>query len=172
LQDATFRMAIQFKARIYKIGINAVVNVPKQVTSALVATAGRIKIKGTINGFPFTTTLMPVKSRMHLLYVNMLMLKGAQTALGKIASFSIEQDTSKKLVKNYPMHSGLLKQLKVKKLFDDFQALTHARKKDILRYLNQLRGADTVKRNIGSVIFQLERKQKNVRIPLPLKRRS
>jgi len=158
-----------FKAKIYKIGINAVVDVPKRVTSSLIATAGRIKIMGTINGFDFKTTLMPVKERPHLLYVNMNMLRGGATALGKTTTFSIEQDTSKKVEKNSRMHRELLKQLKTKKLVEAFDALTHSRKKDILNYLHNLRTAETVQRNIDNVILQLEHRQKNVRIPLPLK---
>jgi len=158
-----------FKAKIYKIGINAVVDVPKRITASMIATAGRIKIKGTINGFDFKTTLMPVKDGLHLLYVNIPMLKGGETALGKIASFVIEQDTGKKVEKNQRMHESLLKQLKKKNLVEEFHALTASRKKDILRYLNQLKSEETLKRNIDNVILQLQRQQKNVRIPLPLK---
>jgi hypothetical protein len=160
-------MSGNFKAKIYKIGINAVADVPKRITSTLIATAGRIKIKGTINGFDFKTTLMPVKDGLHLLYVNIPMLKGGQTALGKAASFSVEQDLSRKGEKNQPMHRALLKELKAKNLAGDFQALTASRKKDILKYLHQVKGEETLRRNMDSVILQLERKQKNVRIPLP-----
>jgi hypothetical protein len=170
LNRRTQKMQNTFKAKIYKIGINAVVDVPKRVTSNLVATAGRIKIKGIINGFDFKTTLMPVKDGLHLLYVNMIMLKGGATTLGKTASFSLEQDTRKKLEKKHSMHKALLKQLIAKKMVENFHALTPARKKDILTYLHQVKATDTLNRNINNVILQLERKQKNVRIPLPLKR--
>ena len=159
-----------FKAKIYKIGINAVVDVSKRITSTMSPTAGRIKIKGTINGFDFKTTLMPVKDGPHLLYVNMIMLKGGATALGKTATFSIEQDTSKKVEKTQVMHAALLKQLKAKGFVDTFHELTPSRKRDILSYLHKVKAEETLKRNIDNVILQLEQKQKNVRIPLPLKR--
>lgn len=162
-------MSLSFKAKIYKIGINAVVDAPTRITSSMTSTAGRIKIKGTINGFDFKTTLIPVKNGLHLLYVNIPMLKGGETALGKTATFTIEQDTSKKVEKDQRMHPDLLKQLKAKKLVEEFQALTPSRKKDILRYLNQLKAEETIKRNVDNVIGQLERKQKNIRIPLPQK---
>jgi hypothetical protein len=160
-------MPIKFKAKIYKIGINAVVDVPKRVTSSLTATAGRIKIKGTINGFDFNTTLMPVKEGEHLLYVNIPMLKGGQTDLGETASFSIDQDRSRKVDKHQSMHGALLKALNAKNLTGDFHGLTASRKRDILKYLHQVKGEETVRRNIDSVILQLEEKLKNVRIPLP-----
>lgn len=159
-----------FKAKIYKIGINAVVDVPKRITSTMTAISGRIKIKGTIDGFDFKTTLMPVKDGLHLLYVNMIMLKGGATALGKTATFSIEQDTNKKIVKDQVMHAALQKQLKAKNLEPNFHELTSSRKRDILSYLHKVKAAETLQRNVDHVILQLERKQKDVRIPLPLHR--
>ena len=163
-------MVLTFKAKIYKIGINAVVDVPKRITSKFTAVSGRIRIKGTINDFNFTTTLMPVKDGLHLLYVNMIMLKGGVTALGKTATFVIKRNHSKKTEENQIMHKALLKKLQEKKLADVFHSLIHSRKRDILNYLHKIKGEETLKRNIDNVILQLERKQNNVRIPLPLKK--
>ena len=161
-------MPLPFKAKIYKIGINAVVDVPQRVISKLIPTAGRIKITGTINGFTFKTTLMPVKNGLHLLYVNMIALKGGETALGKTAAFIICQDTSKPVEEMFPMHDALKKELIENNLLQVFHALTLARKKDILKYLYKVKAKETLKRNINSVILQLKNNQANVSIPLPL----
>jgi hypothetical protein len=74
---------LPFKATIYRIGINLVVDVPPKVTNKLNATKGQIKIQGTINGFAFHTTLMPVKNKPFILYVNMPMLKGTGAVEGE-----------------------------------------------------------------------------------------
>ena len=63
-------MAFTFKAVIYKVGINPVVDVPVRITKKLIATKGYIPVKGSINGFAFHQTLCPVKDAPPRLYVN------------------------------------------------------------------------------------------------------
>ena len=91
-----------FRAEIYKVGINAVVDVPAEVTSALHEGKGYIRIKGAINGFAFSTTLLPVKGKPYRLFVNIPMLKGGNTALGDTAKFSIAPETAP-VDHDYPM---------------------------------------------------------------------
>lgn len=66
----------KFNARIYKSGINFVVDVPEIITSKLNVVKGYIKVKGTVNNFPFNKSLVPVKNAAHRLFVNMATLKG------------------------------------------------------------------------------------------------
>jgi len=153
-----------FKAKIYKVGINAVVDVPEAVSGKMEPEKGYIRIKGTINGFDFATTLVPVKDNPYRLFVNIPILKGGNTALGNEAQFSIEQNFEAK-ENDYPMVPALAKQLKSKKLTDAFEALTPSRRKDILKYLNYLKTEETLQKNIDKVIKQLEDKSGNVRVP-------
>ena len=153
-----------FKAKIYKTGINWCVDVPTEITELLSAEKGRINIKGQINGFGFTKTLMPVKNEPHRLFVNQVMMKGGKTALGQIATFKIEQDTEK-TVKEYPIPLILTEQLKKYQLTKAFDNLTTSRKKDILKYLSYIKTDETLLKNINKIITQLKNKEKNVRIP-------
>ena len=153
-----------FKAKIYKTGINWCVDVPTEITELLSAEKGRINIKGQINGFGFSKTLMPVKNEPHRLFVNQVMMKGGKTALGQIATFKIEQDTEK-TVKEYPIPLILTEQLKKYQLTIAFDNLTTSRKKDILKYLNYIKTDETLLKNIDKIITQLKNKEKNVRIP-------
>jgi hypothetical protein len=155
-----------FKAKIYKVGINWCVDVPAAITGKMTPDKGRIRIKGLINGFDFSTTLMPVKDAPYRLYVNAIMMKGGNTALGKTAAFTIEANTEKKVEIDYPMHEALGRQLTKNKLTNDFENLTHARKRDVLKYLHAVKREETLHRNVDSVIEQLKRKEKSVRIPL------
>jgi len=153
-----------FKAKIYKIGINWCVDVPTKITEQMSVVKGYIKIKGMINGFEFTKTLMPVKNSAHRLFVNGVMMKGGKTALGEFANFEIEQDENK-AVKDYPIPTQLVEQLDKNKLRNDFDTLTASRKKDILKYLNYIKTQETLLKNIDKLIGQLKNNEKNVRIP-------
>jgi hypothetical protein len=157
-------MKFFFRAKIYKVGINWCVDVPVRVTKEMIPEKGYIKVKGQINGFDFSKNLVPIKNEPYRLFVNLIMMKGANTALGKVANFKIEQD-HKKVVRNYPMPNLLAAQLTKTNLVEDFNKLTPARKKDILKYLNSIKTEETLVKNIGRVIRQLHAKEKNVRIP-------
>lgn len=157
-------MKHHFKARIYKIGINWAVDVPADITDQLKPEKGYIRIKGQINGFHFIQTLVPVKNSPYRLFVNLIMMKGGKTALGEVASFAIEQNEIE-LVKMYAMPKMLSDILEKEKLIDGFNALSEARKKDILKYLSFIKTEETMMKNINKLIEQLKRKDKNVRIP-------
>ncbi|MCD6064783.1 MAG: hypothetical protein K0R82_2694, partial [Flavipsychrobacter sp.] len=95
-----------FKATIYKIGINYAVDVPEKISSVLEAVRGYIKVKGTINGFVFRTTLVPVKNGPYRLFTNLVMLKGADGWIGDEVKFVIEQDVEV-LEIDHPMPAAL-----------------------------------------------------------------
>lgn len=157
-------MKHSFKAEIYKTGINWCVDVPLEITELMISEKGKINIKGKINGFDFTKTLMPVKNSLHRLYVNQAMMKGGKTALGETATFEIEQN-NEKAEKEYPIPLLLIEQLKKEQLTTAFESLTASRKKDILKYLNYIKTEATLLKNIDKLINQLKNKEKNVRIP-------
>jgi hypothetical protein len=153
-----------FRARIYKTGINFAVDVPARITASLEVVRGYIRIRGTVNDFPFIKSLVPVKGRPYRLFVNMITLKGAKTTVGKIATFVVEQDEARPEV-YHPMPPALQKVLREKGLLDAFENLTPSRKKDILRYMNSLKREETFERNMQKLIAQLQAKKKDVRIP-------
>ena len=128
-------MKHHFEAKIYKTGINWAVDVPLEITSQLKTEKGYIRIKGQINDFDFIQTLVPVKNSPYRLFVNLIMMKGAKTALGEVASFAIKQNEVA-LVKMYAMPKMLSAMLKKENLSDDFNLLSEARRKDIIKYLN------------------------------------
>ena len=104
-----------FLARIYQTGINWCVDVPSEITNALIIDKGRIHIKGKINEFSFLKTLMPVKNSSHRLFVNKKMMLGGKTALGEVAVFEIQQDQDR-VVKQYPVPNLLSQYLTKNKL--------------------------------------------------------
>ncbi len=157
-------MKFSFQAKIYQTGINWAVDVPDGITVQLLKQKGYIKIKGQINGFDFTQTLVPVKNAPYRLFVNFIMIKGGRTALGDLAEFVIEQDNTEE-EKRYPMPDLLASALKENKLEEAFNSLTASGKKDILKYLYFVKTEATMQKNIAKLIAQLKDKTKNVRVP-------
>lgn len=153
-----------FKAKIYKTGINWAVDVPEKISAKLEKSKGYIRVKGKINDFDFKTNLVPVKGAPHRLFVNGIMMKGGKTALGKIATFEIEQNTTK-IEEEYPVPPQLKKALREANLTKEFNGLRPSRIKDILKYLYYIKTEETLRKNIDKVIKQLQAKNKDTRIP-------
>jgi hypothetical protein len=162
-------MKHSFKAEIYRTGINWASDVPGEITARMVPLRGRIRIKGKINGFEFTKTLVPVKNGPYRLFVNLLMMKGGKTAVGRIAEFEIEQD-HEVITREYPVPEALTSALLLAGLTERFDELTPYRRKDILRYLNQIKTEATLHKNIGDLLRQLKEGDRNARIPRNLKK--
>ena len=149
-------MAYSFKAIIYKVGINPVVDVPVRITKKLVATKGYIPVKGTINSFAFHQTLCPVKDAPHRLYVNGPMMKGGVVEVGDEAKFIIEQD-EKPPKDEIRMPDFLTARLKNEKLLVVFERQTPSRKKEVYRYLLGLKTEASVQRNVDKLVMNLKR---------------
>ncbi len=168
-------MPFSFKAIIYKKGINLCVDTPLKITDQLKPLKGYIPVTGTINNHPFIQTLVPVKDGPYRLFVNNIMLKGASVKLGDTVKFTIEQDNVRR-EELFP--SALKKALQETGLTAIFNELTPARKKEVLRYLNNLKTKDALDRNIEKVITQLKNKKENVKgflraiKPSPVKKKN
>jgi len=145
-----------FNASIYKTGINFAVDVPAEVTSALAVGKGYIRIKGTVNGIPFTKSLVPVKDGPYRLFINTITIKGIRNMIGEIAEFVIEQDTTNP-EQEFPLPPLLMQQLEQHHLLDDFNALPFYRRKEILRYLANIKTAETLEKTVKKVIGQMRR---------------
>lgn len=152
-----------FKAAVYKTGINFAVDVPERIIDALEKIRGYIKVKGTINGFPFRTTLVPVKNGPYRLFTNMIMLKGAKATTGDTVRFALQQD-AEIFEQEYPVPALLLKRLKETKLLGAFNALAQSRRKEILRYLQFVKTEETLRRNIEKLIARMEQGS-DIRVP-------
>lgn len=61
-------------------------------------TRKRLRVKGTINGFPFRTSLFGSARGGHLLLVNKEMQKGARVTVGSMAEIVLEPDLEERIV--------------------------------------------------------------------------
>jgi len=148
-------MKFAFRAKIYKVGINLCVDVPRRITDQMMPVRGYVPVKGQIRGHSFEQTLVPVKNKPYRLYVNGLMLKGSGAALGDTVQFSIEQTAAKR--KDSRMPGELKRKLIEANLMSTFAKVIPSRQKEILRYLNYLKTPDAKSRNINKILDLLMR---------------
>jgi len=143
----------KFKATIELIGINPFVFVPEKILATVLQEAGKekgpIPIKGLINKNPYRQTLVKYAGHWRL-YINTIMLKDSPKRIGEIITISIEFDPAERKLK---MHSELGKALsKNKTAKENFKKLPASRQQEIIRYISNLKTADSVDRNITRAI--------------------
>ena len=84
-------MTQKFSAKIYKLGINPCVDVPKSVSQAF-GQRGYVRIKGLLNNQPIQATLVPKGNFTHRLFLNTDMRKRANLEVGDTARLTLEID--------------------------------------------------------------------------------
>ena len=86
-----------------------VIRIPFDVAEVW-GTRGRFKVKGTINGFAFRSSLFPAGDGTHRLLVNKQMQAGAGVRAGMAARFRLEPDTDERTVVVPPELQRVLKE--------------------------------------------------------------
>lgn len=143
----------RFKAVIEIIGINPFVFVPEKILAAVLQEAGKekgpIPIKGVINKNPYRQTLVKYAGHWRL-YINTIMLKDSPKRIGETITISIEFDPADRKLN---MHPELEKALaKNKTARENFSKLPASRQQEIIRYISNLKTAESVERNIARAI--------------------
>ncbi len=73
-------------------------------------TRNRMRVKGTINGFPFRTSLFGSAEKGYVVLVNKTMQKGAEAYAGEMAEFTLEPDLEERTAAVPPELAKVLKQ--------------------------------------------------------------
>ncbi len=149
---------MKFKAEIYKIGINPVVDPPGDVLDVIFEQAGKSKgpipVRGKLGDTAFIQTLVKYQGAWRL-YVNGPMLRDSGLEVGDTASVDLEFDPERREVPVPPaLEAALRKNAKAKAAFDK---LPPSRRKEIFRYIASLRSATAIERNVARVLEQLSR---------------
>ncbi|HLP35335.1 YdeI/OmpD-associated family protein [Lacibacter sp.] len=146
-------MNAKFKATIELIGINPFVFVPEKILAAVLQEAGKekgsIPIKGLINKNPYRQTLVKYAGHWRL-YVNTIMLKDSPKRIGETITISIAFDPADRKLKMHPALGKALTKNKAAK--ENFKKLSTSRQQEIIRYISNLRTAESVERNITKAI--------------------
>jgi uncharacterized protein YdeI (YjbR/CyaY-like superfamily) len=92
-------------------------------------TRNRMRVKGTINGFAFRSSLFGSAEKGYVILVNKTMQKGAQAYTGEMAEFTLEPDLEERSATVPPELAKLLKQDRA--LARWFEALSYSIRKYI-----------------------------------------
>jgi|SRR5882757_4597831 len=144
---------MQFSAKIFIIGINPYVLLPAPVLKEIFIQAGKdkghIPVHLTINDQKFIQHLVKYSGKWRL-YLNTPMRKIAGATVGDTISIDIAYDAGERIT---PMHPKLKTALSKNKIANDiFISLPPSRKKEIMRYINNLKTAESVDRNVKKAI--------------------
>ena len=116
------------------------------------ATRGRVAVKGTINGFPYRTTIQPADGR-HLLTFNKQLQAGAGAKAGDKVSVVMERDTEERIVEApAELAKAFRKNKEARKLWDKL-AYTH--RKEFARWISGAKQEETRERRAGKAISMI-----------------
>lgn len=142
-------MSQQFSATIKKVGINPCVDLPLRTSQAL-GRRGYIPVMGLINGESFHINLVPLGEGRHRLFLNGDIRQRAGVDVGSRIQVQLEIDQSPKQEPvPKPFAIALESSPQAQAVWRE---LSPSRRKEILRYLNQAKREETLKRNSDKAI--------------------
>jgi hypothetical protein len=144
-----------FAAKIYKLGIIRVVDVPLEVSRSLDAGKGHIPVQGTVERVPLRTTLVPAGNGRHRLAIHGDIYRKLRIDVGAVVEISIELDEESR---EPVLPPSLIAALKFSPAATaEFRAMTTALRRQIVRYLTSAKSIETVERRIAKFVGRLER---------------
>ena len=116
-------------------------------------TRGRVPVRGTINGFPFRSSLMPMGG-CHMMPVNRTLCTGARVEPGDIVDVVMERDVDERTVEAPP---ELQKELaNNKKAQERWEKLSFTHKKEMANSISGAKQEATKKRRLAKVLQVLK----------------
>lgn len=151
--STTRKEGMRFRAEIHIIGINPFVFVPEDILAEVFVQADRSKspipIKGTVNGEPYQQTLVKYRGDWRL-YINTNMLKGSPQRIGEKIDVSIAFDSADRAITPHPeLLRALSENKQARAAFDN---LTPSLKKEIIRYISNLKTEISIMDNVQKAI--------------------
>lgn len=120
-------------------------------------TRARVPVRGTINGFPFRSSIMPMGG-CHMMAVNKTMREGAKVKAGDVVDVVMERDDGPRTVEPPP---ELKRELaKNKKARDRWEELAFTNKKEMARSITDAKQEETKKRRLAKVMDVLKSEAK------------
>jgi len=147
-------MKLRFQAKIEgkEAGVVAAITPPINVLE-LYGTRGRVPVRGTINGFPFRSSLIPCGGP-HMMPVNKTLREGAGAQPGDIVDVVMERDLEARTVEP---PTELKKELaKNKKARERWEELSFTHKKEMANSIRDAKQDETKKRRLAKVLRVLK----------------
>jgi hypothetical protein len=135
-------------------------DVPFSVEKAW-GTRARIAVRGSVNGFPFRSSLMPRGAGVFYMAINKEMQAGAQCGVGSAVRVVMEPDTAPRTV---TVPAYLKKTLKAAPAQEKlFAALSYSHKKEYVDWIDQAKKPETRAARIAKMLAKLGTKKTSKR---------
>jgi hypothetical protein len=145
---------LRFQAKIQgrEAGVVAAIAPPVDVIEYF-GTRARVPIRGTINGFPFRSSLMPC-GEARMMPVNQALCRGAGVAPGDVVDVVMERDEEERTVE---APAELQRELaKSKKAWARWDELAFTHKKEMASSISGAKQEETKKRRLAKVMDVLK----------------
>jgi hypothetical protein len=139
-----FRVKIEGK----EAGVVSAITPPIDVQETF-GTRGRVPVKGTINGFPFRSSLMPMGG-CHMMPVNKALCDSSGTKSGDIVAVVMERDEEERSVDAPAELERELK--KSRKARERWEKLAFTHKKEMALAISGAKQEETRKRRLAKVM--------------------
>jgi len=116
-------------------------------------TRSRVPVRGTINGFPFRSSLMPMGG-CHMMAVNKTMREGSRAKAGDVVDVVMERDDEARTVEAPPELSKEL--AKNKKAQERWEKLAFTHKKEMAISIRDAKQEETKRRRLAKVMQVLK----------------
>jgi hypothetical protein len=146
------KLRFQTKIQGKEAGVVAAIAPPVDVIEYF-GTRARVPIRGTINGFPFRSSLMPC-GNVRMMPVNKVLCQGAGVQPGDFVDVVMERDEEERTVEAPP---ELAKELaKSKKAQERWEKLSFTHKKEMAASISGAKQEETKKRRLAKVMQVLK----------------
>jgi hypothetical protein len=154
MEGGMAKQTLRFKVKIdgREAGVVAAITPPVDVPE-IFGTRARVPVRGTINGFPFRSSLMPMGG-CHMMPVNKTLRDGAGVKPGDTVEVVMERDDAERTVEAPEVLKKALATNKAAKANWEKLAFTH--KKEMAVWIDGAKQEETRKRRLAKVVQVLE----------------
>lgn len=147
-QKLRFKVKLQSQEGSSATWMDAPFDVPETF-----GTKARVPVKGTINGFPFRSSLMPMGG-CHGMAVNKAMRDGAKAKSGDVVQVMLERDLEKRTVE---APAELKREMGThKKAKEHWDKLAFTHKKEMVNWISGAKQDETRQRRLAKVMAVLK----------------
>ncbi|HXY10646.1 MAG TPA: YdeI/OmpD-associated family protein [Terriglobales bacterium] len=145
---------LEFKVKLDGVeGTEGAALIPPFDIQEVFQTRGRVPVRGTINGFPFRSSLMPMGG-CHRLVVNKTIRDGARVKAGDTVTVQMERDAAERVVEAPPALRKALAKSKAAQA--NWAQLSYTHQKEIARSITDAKQEETRARRLEKVMAILK----------------
>jgi len=145
-----------FSGRIYRVGIVRYVDVPAEVSRELTADEVNVAVRGTVEGLPVRTTLVPRGRGCHRLAIHGEIRKKLRVDVGAVVEVALERDEESREPAVPPALSVALRLSA--RAQGEFRAMTTALRREVVRFILGGKQEATRERRAAKMVRLLEKK--------------